>query len=135
MFIALYYRELSADFMIFILIFVENCLWFDSIHDFSVWLRTGSILTDSNRFRSHTGKYYSINKVHGASMQMSVCPSALHTHVHAKYDFNNYCLQSIHFCIQLQYLPSLTRKYKHTYLYRPLNTNTNEAILPFIVHY
>ena len=26
------------------------------IHDFSVWLRTGSDSTDINRFRSHTGK-------------------------------------------------------------------------------
>ncbi len=40
------------NFMIFILIFIENCLKFDAIHDFSVWLRTGSNQTDSNRFRS-----------------------------------------------------------------------------------
>ncbi len=30
----------GINFMIFILIFVENCLYFDAIHDFSVWLRT-----------------------------------------------------------------------------------------------
>ena len=40
--------------MIFILIFVEKCLLFDAVHDFSVWLRTGSNPVDSNRFRSHT---------------------------------------------------------------------------------
>ena len=34
--------------IIFILIFVENCLWYDAIHDLSVWLRTGSN-------RCHTG--------------------------------------------------------------------------------
>ncbi len=61
-FIASYYRQLSADikmknytiktginFMIFILIFIEN--------DFSVWLRTGSKPADINRYQSHTGKY------------------------------------------------------------------------------
>ncbi len=38
---------LFIDFMIFILIFVENCLYFDAIHDSSVWLRTGSNPPDS----------------------------------------------------------------------------------------
>ena len=33
--------------MIFILIFVENCLYYD-IHNFSVWLRTGSNPSDIN---------------------------------------------------------------------------------------
>ncbi len=28
----------------------------DAIHDFSVWLRTGSNPVDCNRFQSHTGK-------------------------------------------------------------------------------
>ena len=42
--------------MIYILIFVENCLSYDAIHDFSVWQRTGSNLPDINRFGSHTGK-------------------------------------------------------------------------------
>ena len=42
--------------MIFILIFAENCLQFDAIHDFSVSLRTGSNPADKERFRSHTGK-------------------------------------------------------------------------------
>ena len=42
--------------MIFILIFVENWLFFYAIHDFSVWLRAGSNPHDINRFRSHIGK-------------------------------------------------------------------------------
>ena len=42
--------------MIFILIFVENCLYYDAIHDFSVWLRTGSNPADISWFRSDTGK-------------------------------------------------------------------------------
>ena len=33
--------------MIFILIFVENCLWYDdAIHDILAWLRTGSVPAD-----------------------------------------------------------------------------------------
>ena len=43
--------------MIFILIFVENCLLFDAIH-FSVWLRTGSNPADINQFKSYTVKVY-----------------------------------------------------------------------------
>ena len=31
-----------VNFMIFILVFVENCLYYDVINDFSVWLRSGS---------------------------------------------------------------------------------------------
>ena len=34
--------------MIFILILVENCLLYDVIHDFSVWLRTGSYPGNNN---------------------------------------------------------------------------------------
>ena len=33
-------NKTGNDFMIFILIFEENCLYYDVIHDFSVWLRT-----------------------------------------------------------------------------------------------
>ena len=44
-------------FMIFNFIFVENCLSYNVIHDFSVWLGTGSNPADVNRFRSHTVKY------------------------------------------------------------------------------
>ncbi len=43
-------------FMIFILILVKNCLQFDAIHDFSVWLRTSFSQVDFNRFESHTEK-------------------------------------------------------------------------------
>ncbi len=32
------------------------------MHAFSVWLRTGSNPADSNRFRSHTGKYSNVTK-------------------------------------------------------------------------
>ena len=39
--------------MILIFIFIENCLWFDAIHDFSVWLWTGFNPEDSNRLPSH----------------------------------------------------------------------------------
>ena len=35
---------------------MENCLQYDAIHDFLVWLRTGSNPADINRFRSLTGK-------------------------------------------------------------------------------
>ena len=41
--------------MNFILMFVKNCLQFDAIHNFSVWLRTCSNPADINRIRSHTG--------------------------------------------------------------------------------
>ena len=44
--------------LFFILIFVKNCLLYDAIQDFSVWLRIGSNPADINRFRSHTGKKY-----------------------------------------------------------------------------
>ena len=37
----------------FILIFVEKCPYKDTMHDFSVWLRTGYNPTVINRFRSH----------------------------------------------------------------------------------
>ena len=42
-------------FMIFVLLFVEKCIKYDALHDFSVWLRTGSNPADM-RLRSHTGK-------------------------------------------------------------------------------
>ena len=41
--------------MIFILIFVENCLEYDVIQDFSELVRTVSNLADINRSRSPTG--------------------------------------------------------------------------------
>ncbi len=49
-------EKTGINFMIFILIFVENCLQFDAVHNFSVCLRTGYNPTDINRFRSHTWK-------------------------------------------------------------------------------
>jgi len=49
-------KKTGINFMIFILIFVENCLQFDAIQDFSFWLRTDPDQVDSNQFRSHTGK-------------------------------------------------------------------------------
>ena len=45
--------------MIFVLIFLENCLLYDDTHDFSVWIRTGSNPADINKFRSHTAIYIS----------------------------------------------------------------------------
>ena len=36
----------------------ENCLYYNAIHNFSVWLGTGFNPADLNRFRSHTGKYF-----------------------------------------------------------------------------
>ena len=44
------------NFMIFIKIFVENCLLYYAIHE---WLRTGSNPADINLFGSHTGKIIS----------------------------------------------------------------------------
>ena len=39
-------------------ILVEIFLYYDAIHDPSVWLKTGSIPADINRFQSHTGKIF-----------------------------------------------------------------------------
>ena len=49
--------------MIFILKFVENCLYYDGIHNFSVWLRTGSNPADISRFRIHTGKKFILREI------------------------------------------------------------------------
>ena len=49
-------RLTGIDIMTFILLFVENCLKYDTIHEFSVWLRTGFNPADINWFLSHTGK-------------------------------------------------------------------------------
>ncbi len=38
------------NFMTFNLVFVENCLLFNAMQDFSVWLRTGSNPSDINWF-------------------------------------------------------------------------------------
>ena len=49
-------KKTGINIMIFILIFVENCLEFDAIHDISVWLRTDSNPADSNRFKEKSCK-------------------------------------------------------------------------------
>ena len=36
-------------------VLVDNCLLYDAIHGFSVYLKTGFNLADMNRFRNHTG--------------------------------------------------------------------------------
>ena len=43
-------NKTGINFMIFTLIFVEKCLQDDSIHDFSLWLTTGSCPSSINRF-------------------------------------------------------------------------------------
>ena len=47
--------------MTFRLIFEENCLWNEAIHDFSVWLITGSNPADINRPHSHTGNAFKLD--------------------------------------------------------------------------
>ena len=47
----------GINFIIFIFIFVENCLQYEAIYNFLVWLRTSSNPADINRFGSHIGKY------------------------------------------------------------------------------
>ena len=51
-------RYLNENFMIKrgLIIFVKNCLLYDAIRDFSVWLSRDSNLADINRFQNHTGK-------------------------------------------------------------------------------
>ena len=48
MFLVAQANKTGINLMIFILIFVENCLYYNAIHDFSVLLRTGSNLVDVN---------------------------------------------------------------------------------------
>ena len=38
------------------IVFVKNCMWYDAIHDFLVWLRTSANPADINHFRGQTGK-------------------------------------------------------------------------------
>ena len=49
-------NKIGNKLMIFILIFEENCPQFGAIHDFSVYLGTGSNPPTINRFQSYTGK-------------------------------------------------------------------------------
>ena len=53
--------------MIFMLIFVENCLKYYTIYDFFVWFGTGSNSADINRFRSHTGNKFQLEILWGMS--------------------------------------------------------------------
>ena len=46
-------NKTSINIMIFILIFVKNCLYSNDMNDFSVWLRRGSNPVNINWFRSH----------------------------------------------------------------------------------
>ncbi len=50
-------KAVAYNFMINILISMENYLQYDAIHNFSVLLRTSSNPADIDRFRSHTEKY------------------------------------------------------------------------------
>ena len=73
LFIALYYRQLSTDikiknhkilplganktgfnFKIFVSVFVENCLLYDALHNFSKLLKVGTNLVDINQFKTNT---------------------------------------------------------------------------------
>ena len=54
----------TNNFMIFILMFVENCLLYDAIYNFSVWPRISSNPSDINRCRSHTEKNIFLNLFH-----------------------------------------------------------------------
>ena len=56
-------KNTDINFMIFILIFVKNCLQYNVIHDFSVWPRTGSNLADNNRFQATLEKKYVCLKI------------------------------------------------------------------------
>ena len=52
-------NKTGFDFMILFNI-RENCLQYDMLHEFSVWLRTSCNPADINRFWSHTEKNISI---------------------------------------------------------------------------
>ena len=44
----------SINFLFIIVIFIENCMKYEALHDFSVWLETGSNTADMKRFLSYT---------------------------------------------------------------------------------
>ena len=46
-------EALNTDIIVFIFIFVENCLKCKTIHEFSVWFRNGSNPEDTNEFLRH----------------------------------------------------------------------------------
>ena len=50
-------NKTDINLMIFILLFVRNCLSYNAVHDFSVWLKTRFNPADIDRFQSLTEKY------------------------------------------------------------------------------
>ena len=50
-------NEIVIHIMIFMLLFIENYLKYDTIHDFPVWLEAGSELADINRFQTFILKF------------------------------------------------------------------------------
>ncbi len=80
---------------IFILLFVGNCLQYDTIYVFSVQLRTSSNPANINRFRSHTGERtggasYGAKKV-VLSAQQTNTYTYIHTHTHIRTHTNLLC--------------------------------------------
>ena len=55
-------NKTDINFMIF-LIFVENCLKLYSLHNFAVWLRTGSNPAGINRLQIHTGNSFTTKMI------------------------------------------------------------------------
>ena len=53
-------NKTGINFKIFSLLFIENYLYYDAIHDYLVWMKTALNPADNNqfRFRSHTGNYF-----------------------------------------------------------------------------
>ena len=49
-------NKTGMNLIIIIFMFVENSMQYDTLHDFSVWLRTGYNPADINRFLSHIVK-------------------------------------------------------------------------------
>ena len=73
------YSQAVNNFMIFILLFVENSPLYD-IHDYSVLLRKGSNPADINEFRSHEYKfntYFRNNNKIGLFMSAYVYPFSI----------------------------------------------------------
>ena len=86
---------------------MENCLYYDAIHDFSVWLRTGSDPADINQFRSHNGKEYIFN-----NHSMSVCLTGQIYHIHKFRETGCLCKKSLdRFGSPLQYEASYRSYY------------------------
>ena len=67
--------KIHLRFLIIILFFVKNCPRYDTIHEFSVWLRTGYYPGAMNRFGSHTGKYFKYSYLNVVAYYQISCPS------------------------------------------------------------